>query len=70
YNLFAYQTGEHEVTASFTWRDVFINYDEETAIEEAVMVYNVGEALPVRIIPLPPDSGQRRTVWLSLGLSR
>lgn len=57
YNIFAYQTGEHKVTASFTWRDVFFNYDEETAIEEAVMVYNVGEALPVRSIPLPPDSG-------------
>jgi len=57
YNLFAYQTGETEVTASFTWRDVFFNYDEDTAIEEAVMVYNVGEALPVRSIPLPPDSG-------------
>jgi len=57
YNLFAFQTGEEEITASFTWRDVFYNYDEKTAIEEAVLVYNIGEALPVRSIPLPPGSG-------------
>jgi len=57
YNLFAAQTGEGEVTASFTWRSSVFDYDEEEKIEEAVLVYNVGEALPVRSIPLPPDSG-------------
>jgi len=57
YNLFAYQTGEEEVTASFTWRDVFFDYDEDTAIEEAVLVYSIGIPLPVHTLPLPPDSG-------------
>jgi len=57
YNLFARQTGVQKVTVSFNWRGTFFNYDEKERIEEAVLVYNIGEALPVRSIPLPPDSG-------------
>lgn len=57
YNLFAAQTGVEEVTAGFTWRSDVFSHDDEEKIEEAVLVYNVGEALPVRSVPLPPDSG-------------
>jgi len=57
YNLFAFQTGDSEVRVSFTWRDLIFNNDEDEKIEEAVLVYNVGEALPIRSIPLPPDTG-------------
>ncbi len=57
YNLMAVQTGQNEVTASFTWRKALFNYDREEEITETVLVYNIGEALPVRSIPLPPDSG-------------
>lgn len=57
YNLFAYQSGENEVTVQFAWRDPVYIDDNDEEIQEAVLVYNVGEALPVRSIPLPPDSG-------------
>ncbi|MDY7028274.1 MAG: hypothetical protein SVR04_08265 [Spirochaetota bacterium] len=57
YNLFAYQSGENEVTVQFAWRDPVYIDDNDEKIQEAVIVYNVGEALPVRSIPLPPDSG-------------
>jgi len=57
YNLFAYQSGANEVAVQFAWRDPVYIDDNDEVIEEAVLVYNVGEALPVRSIPLPPDSG-------------
>ena len=57
YNLFAYQSGENEVTVQFAWREPVYIDDNDEAVQEAVLVYNEGEALPVRSIPLPPDSG-------------
>lgn len=57
YELFAAQLSSDTVKVSFPWRDRFNNYDDEDTIEEAMLVYSVGKAIPVRTAPLPPDSG-------------
>ncbi len=57
YDVFAAQLSSDTVEVSFPWRDRFNNYDDDDVIEEAMLVYSVGKAIPVRAAPLPPDSG-------------
>src|SRR6056297_2649971 len=57
YDVFAAQLSSDTVKVSFPWRDRFNNYDDDDVIEEAMLVYSVGKAIPVRTAPLPPDSG-------------
>jgi len=57
YDVFASQLSSDTVKFSFPWRDRFNNYDDEDVIEEAMLVYSVGKAIPIRTAPLPPDSG-------------
>jgi len=57
YDVFAAQLSSDTVKVSFPWRDRFNNYDDDDVIEEVMLVYSVGKAIPVRTAPLPPDSG-------------
>ncbi|MCF7948859.1 MAG: hypothetical protein K9M94_09770 [Spirochaetia bacterium] len=57
YDVFAAQLSSNTIKVSFPWRERYNNYDDEDVIEEAMMVYSVGKAIPVRTTPLPPDSG-------------
>jgi hypothetical protein len=55
-NLLAVQPQAGEVMVSFPWQESYYVYDDER-IEEAMLVYSVGKAMPIRVAPLPPDSG-------------
>lgn len=57
YDVFAAQLSADTIKVSFPWRDRFNHYDDEDVIEEAMLVYSIGKAIPVRTAPLPPDSG-------------
>ncbi|MDZ7794335.1 MAG: hypothetical protein U5P10_11790 [Spirochaetia bacterium] len=57
YGVFAAQLSSNTVKVSFPWRDRFNNYDDEDVIEEAMLVYSIGKAIPIRTTPMPPDSG-------------
>jgi len=61
YNLFAYQTGEKELTASFGWRRIPGQYDKEEEIDQVALVYSIGNPLPLMTIPQPPGKGGIKT---------
>lgn len=57
-SLLAVQPRAGEVMVSVPWREFrYDYYDDDERIEEAMLVYSVGQAIPIRVAPLPPDSG-------------
>lgn len=57
-SLLAVQPQAEEVMVSFPWRELYYDYyNDNEKIEEAMLVYSVGKAIPIRVAPLPSDSG-------------
>src|SRR6056297_1133562 len=57
-SVLAVQPQPGEVVVSFPWRGLnYDYYDDDERIEEAMLVYSVGQAIPIRVAPIPPDSG-------------